>query len=89
VPESVGRKTEEWVKTFKSIPKGKAMVATEKELGLKAVSVSSLVRGLIKKGLLPSSFKVARRQSHDEITIYIINSAGALEGKSRAKAEQA
>ena len=67
--------SEKWLKLFKSIPKGKALMATEKELGVKAPHLSNVVHGLIKKGLLPANYRVSQRKKGDVVVIYVVNSA--------------
>ena len=68
----------DFLEMLRKIPSGKAMVVTEKELGIKANSVQDNVRRSIKGGLLPPTFKVMRRTTEvwdtgKTVTIYIVN----------------
>jgi predicted site-specific integrase-resolvase len=58
---------------LKKIPKGKAMVTTEDEIGAKGGTVRSLVARYIKAGKIPPTFTVVKRSEDQDETIYIIN----------------
>ncbi len=75
IPVAVSKKAEEWVKMLKQIPRGKAWVTTDKELGIQAGSMHSIVYKYVKMGLLPNTYRVVRRTKGDTTIIYIINTA--------------
>jgi hypothetical protein len=74
VPGRSNRKAEEWVALFKKIPKGKAWVISEKDLGVSATSVKTVVNRYMKDGRLPKEYAVRQRSKGDSITVYIIHS---------------
>jgi hypothetical protein len=80
IPSVTRGSSEKWLKLFKTIPEGKAMVATEKEFGVKAASLSNAVRDMVKRGDLPPSFFVRQRKKGSNINIYVINSAKSKTG---------
>lgn len=41
IPIKLSRKREQWLEILRNIPRGKALIATEKELGVSASSVRS------------------------------------------------
>lgn len=75
IPVVVRTRSEKWLRIFRNIPKGKALVATEKELGVKAPHLSNVVHTLIRRGLLPATYKVSQRKKGDVIVVYVVNSA--------------
>lgn len=81
VPTVTKTRSQEWLKLFKSIPKGKAIVTNEKDLGVKVAHLYNVLRQLIKDGELTPNYKVSQRKKGDVVYVYIINSA-KMEEKS-------
>lgn len=75
IPGRVRRRTAQWLRLLKKIPRGKAMVTSEKELGVKASSVKLIVDRYVKNNLLPKGYNVITRTTGGALTIYIVNSA--------------
>ena len=75
IPIKVKRKSVEWLNFFKQIPEGKALVVTEKELGVSGSAVKTMVARLKQSGQLSSSFYISQRTVGDKATLYIVNSA--------------
>jgi len=73
IPRKRAKRTEEWLVLLKKIPKGKAWVTTEKELGVSAVSVKTIVNRYVRNGLIPKGYKVMQRTVDGKLTIYILN----------------
>ncbi len=88
LPLVKNRTRDEWLALFSQIPSGKALVTSEKDLGVTVGSIHELVTHYVKKGLIPSGFKVHRRTEGGKVTIYIVHSAKenksiSLEGKKK------
>ena len=80
VPVRIKRKSAEWLEMFLKIPKGKAWVVTEKEAGVKAVSIKAIVNRLKAIGELPDSYRAAQRTGKDgKVTVYVLNSTEGTE----------
>lgn len=80
LPIKVKRKSAEWLRFFIQIPEGKALVATEKELGVTGTSVKAMVARLIQRKQLPSTFYVSQRTGDDnKVTLYIVHAAKKAE----------
>jgi hypothetical protein len=80
LPIKSKRKSAEWLQFFKQIPEGKALVGTEKELGVGSGAIKTMVARLQQRGDLPSNFYVSQRTGADnKVTIYIVHSAKRAE----------
>jgi len=90
IPGRIKKKSAEWLKVFLKIPKGKAWAITEEEVGVKAVSIKTMVNRLKQIGELPSSYKaIQRTRKNGKITIYVINSTeGTEETEDAGTADQ-
>jgi len=75
IPSVSKGSSEKWVKILRTLPRGKALQATEKDLGMKTASFSNLVKDLVRKERLPPTFRVAQRTKGNIVYVYIINSA--------------
>jgi hypothetical protein len=73
IPTKKSRKKQQWLKLFENIPEGKAIVTSEKELGVAAKSISSTLRRYIREGVLPDVYQVKRRKEGNVLTIYILH----------------
>jgi hypothetical protein len=74
IPVAVSKKAQEWVKILKKIPRGKVWVTSDKELGVSAGSMHTVVYKYVKMGLLPNTYRVVRRSMPDGTTkIFVIN----------------
>jgi len=82
VPVKLRRSSQQWLNILRSIPEGKALVATEDELGVKSSSVKFMVDRLKKAGLLKGNYYTTRRTVEDVITVFVVHSA-KLEGESK------
>jgi len=75
VPRRVQKRKEEYVKLFRSIPKGQALVLTEKDLGVSLVTVRYMVSKLKREKLLGQNYYATRRTVGGKETLYVVNSA--------------
>ena len=75
IPVAVSKKAQEWIRILKRIPRGKVWVTSDKELGVSAGSMHTIVYKYVKMGLLPNTYRVVRRTKGDTTLIYIINTA--------------
>ncbi len=75
LPGKVKKKSGEWLRFLTKIPKGQALVVSEKELGVKAASLKSMVNRLVRNRALPPTYYVTQRTTDDKTTIYVVNSA--------------
>lgn len=76
IPYRIKKKSRQWLIMLKKIPVGKAWVVTEEEVGVKAVSLKSMVNRLKKEGMLSDNYVVSQRTGKDgKITIYVANSS--------------
>lgn len=81
IPSVVRGRSEKWLRLFKTIPAGKAMMASEKEWGIKGASLANSVNGMVKRGDLPPSFVVRQRKKGNNIYVYVINSTTVKAGE--------
>lgn len=80
IPVRIKRKSAEWLEMFLRIPKGKALVLTEREAGVKAISIKTMVNRLKAIGELPDNYSAIQRKGKDgKITVYVLNSSEETE----------
>lgn len=79
VPGRAKKRSEEWLQLFKKIPKGKALVLTQDEYGVKPITVAYMVSKFKRTGDLPASYKAIRRTVKGKNTIYVLNSIEGTE----------
>jgi hypothetical protein len=77
MPVRRAKKTEYWLKVFKSIPKGSALVSSEKELGVKAGTIKSMIYDYVKKGWISTGYHVVRRATPEGVQVFIVHDADA------------
>jgi len=75
VPIRFRQSAHQWLKLAKEIPKGQALVGTEKQFGIRSSSMKLMIARLKKEGLLSNDYHVIQRTQDDTVTIYIIHSA--------------
>lgn len=75
IPGRVKKKHAQWLELLKMIPQGKAYAVTEADLGVKAISVKTIVNRMVETGEIPKSYSVLQRTVNGKITVYIVNSA--------------
>ncbi|MCP8309178.1 MAG: hypothetical protein H3Z54_10890 [archaeon] len=81
VPTRIKKKGQEWLKLFRSIPKGQALVLSEDEIGVQASTVKTTVARFKKLGDLPSGYRVVQRTMGNKVMVYVINSAKSEDTK--------
>jgi hypothetical protein len=80
LPVRLSRKTEQWVNLLRSIPKGKALISTEAELGVKSSTLVSIISDYTGKNLIPKGYRVSRRTTSNGVDVYILHEG---EGKDK------
>ena len=75
VPIRFRESAHHWLKLTKQIPKGRALVGTEEQFGIKTSSMKLMIARLKKEGLLSNDYQVIQRTQGDTVTIYIVHSA--------------
>jgi hypothetical protein len=75
VPIRFRQSAHQWLNLAKEIPKGRALVGTEKQFGIRSSSMKLMIARLKKEGLLSNDYHVIQRTQGDTVTIYIVHSA--------------
>lgn len=79
LPVRLSRKTEQWVSLLKSIPKGKALISTEADMGVKTSTLTSILKEYAERGLISKGYRVSRRTTNSGVEVYILHEAEAKE----------
>ena len=74
VPIRFRQSAHQWLKLAKEIPKGQALIGTEKQFGIRSSSMKLMIARLKKEGLLSNDYHVIQRTQDDTVTIYIVHS---------------
>ncbi len=78
-------KTKMWRDLFENIPRGRAFISTEKDLGVKVSTVRVKLREFQAKGWASKGLRVSYRTKKGGVDIWIVNDAEVQDEKEAKK----